>query len=217
SISNSAFIFETKRDLFVVNDETLQLSHVTWVQSASICFNKCSDKISDISKMVSEFSEDSQKCSCFICSRGKLRDFSDPEESKGKSRTYSSELTPTTEVENPCETGHHFCSDLATCSFNGDTYFCLCPPHLNGNGFFCTSYRQIDLGHNADISANNLEYPGPINVLHDLNVGKRPGSVQCLNMSSSENEGGPWEIRIEFEESTFVKSVGIFNDDGQYQ
>ena len=91
SISNSAFIFETKRDLFVVNDETLQLSHVTWVQSASICFNKCSDKISDISKMVSEFSEDSQKCSCFICSRGKLRDFSDPEESKGKSRTYSSE------------------------------------------------------------------------------------------------------------------------------
>ena len=58
---------------------------------------------------------------------------------------------------------------------------------------------------------------GPINVLHDLNVGKRPGSVQCLNMSSSDNEGGPWEIRIGFQESTFVKSVGIFNDDGQYQ
>ena len=91
SVSISSFVFKTNRDLFVVNGEFLQLSYVTWVPSASICFDKCLEKISDISKLVAEFAEDSQKCSCFICSRDKLKEFSDSEKSKGKSRAYSSE------------------------------------------------------------------------------------------------------------------------------
>ncbi|XP_075264476.1 uncharacterized protein LOC142356447, partial [Convolutriloba macropyga] len=113
----------------------------------SVCVSNCRGKTSPELKdrLVAKYVPQSGSCECYSLedSHDTLTNYSHALKASDDVYIYSGSIHPSTEAENPCETGTHSCEGISVCSFDGVHTNCLCPPGLNGRGIICTSYQNL--------------------------------------------------------------------------